>query len=92
VLTSVAERADLHSHDGERNRGKGGDPGMIVAGCDLGSATGKALIMRGGAIASFSIIPSTTKPEMTAQMAVDEALSRAGLASLEELDYVVGTG
>jgi hypothetical protein len=29
---------------------------------------------------------------MTAQMAVDEALSRAGLASLEELDYVVGTG
>jgi predicted CoA-substrate-specific enzyme activase len=65
---------------------------MIVAGCDVGSATGKALIMSDGTIVSFSIIPSTTRPEMTAQMAVDEALGKAGLASLEEVDYVVGTG
>jgi predicted CoA-substrate-specific enzyme activase len=65
---------------------------MIVAGCDVGSATGKALIMRDGAIVSFTIIPSTTRPERTAQMAMDEALSKAGLTSLEELDYVVGTG
>ncbi|MGQ9571888.1 MAG: acyl-CoA dehydratase activase [Dehalococcoidia bacterium] len=65
---------------------------MIVGGCDVGSATGKALIMKDGSIVSFSIIPSTTRPERTAQLAMEEALSKAGLASLEELDYVVGTG
>jgi predicted CoA-substrate-specific enzyme activase len=92
VLTSVAEQTHLHFRDGKRQGEKGGDPQMIVAGCDVGSATGKALIMRDGAIVSFSIIPSTTRPERTAQMAVDEALSKAGLASLEELGYVVGTG
>jgi predicted CoA-substrate-specific enzyme activase len=48
--------------------------------------------MKDGTILSFTIIPATTSPERTAQMAMDEAISKAGLASLEELDYVVGTG
>jgi predicted CoA-substrate-specific enzyme activase len=65
---------------------------MIVGGCDVGSATGKALIMKDGTIASFAIIPSTTRPERTAQIAMEEVMGEAGLASLEELDYVVGTG
>ncbi len=65
---------------------------MIGAGCDVGSAAGKALTMSGGDIASFSISFSATRPEMTAQMAVDETLGKGGLASLDELDYVVGTG
>jgi len=65
---------------------------MIVGGCDVGSATGKAVVMKDGTIASCIIIPSTPKPEMTARIATDEAIERAGLSSLEDLQYIVGTG
>jgi predicted CoA-substrate-specific enzyme activase len=65
---------------------------MIVSGCDVGSATGKALIMRGSKIVAYAIIPATTKPEETAYKVMDEALRKAGLLSLREIEYVVGTG
>ena len=65
---------------------------MIVGGCDVGSAPGKAVVMKDGEITSYVIIPSTTKPEVTARTAMDEALKKAGLASIEDLDYIVGTG
>jgi predicted CoA-substrate-specific enzyme activase len=65
---------------------------MIVGGCDIGSATGKAVVMKDEAILSYSIIPSTTKPEVTARMAMDEAIEKAGLSSIDDLDYIVGTG
>jgi len=65
---------------------------MIVGGCGVGSATGKAVVMNDGEIASYIIIPSTTKPEVTARIVMDEALKKAGLSSLEDLEYIVGTG
>ena len=65
---------------------------MIVGGCDIGSTTGKAVILRDGKIASYSIVTSTTKPEVTAKMAMEEAMVSVGLTSMEELDYIVGTG
>jgi len=65
---------------------------MLVGGCDVGSATGKAVIMRDGEIISYEIIPSTTKPEVTARTVMDIALEKAGLSSITELDYIVGTG
>ncbi len=65
---------------------------MIVGGCDVGSATGKAVVMKNGEVTSYVIIPSTTKPEITARAAMDEAIEKAGLASLEDLEYIVGTG
>jgi len=65
---------------------------MIVGGCDIGSATGKAVVMKDRVIVSYSIIPSTTRPEETAQMAMDEAIQKAGLSSIDDLDYIVGTG
>jgi len=65
---------------------------MIVGGCDIGSATGKAVIMNNGTIVSYTIIPSTTKPELTARMAMDAAIEKAGLSSLGNLGYIVGTG
>ena len=37
-------------------------------------------------------IPSTTKPEETARIVMDEALKQAGLSSIDDLDYIVGTG
>ena len=65
---------------------------MIVGGCDIGSATGKAVVMKDGEVVSYAITPSTVKPEVTARKAMDEALQKAGLSRLEDLDYVVGTG
>ncbi|NQT71360.1 MAG: CoA activase [Chloroflexi bacterium] len=65
---------------------------MIVGGCDIGSTTGKAVIMKDGEIIASTIIPSTTKPEETARMAMDEALKQADLSSIDDLDYIVGTG
>jgi len=65
---------------------------MLVGGCDVGSTTGKAVILDGTSIVSHFIVPSTTHPERTARMAMDEAIKGAGLASLTDLTYVVGTG
>jgi predicted CoA-substrate-specific enzyme activase len=65
---------------------------MVVAGCDIGSATGKAVVMRNGTIAAYVIIPSTPNPEKTARLAMDEALKKAALSSIADLDYIVGTG
>jgi predicted CoA-substrate-specific enzyme activase len=65
---------------------------MLVAGCDVGSTTGKAVVLSGVSVVSHFIVPSTTRPETTARLAMDEALKRAGLGSLTDLEYIVGTG
>lgn len=64
----------------------------MIGGCDIGSATGKAVVMNNHSILSYAIIPSTTKPEVTARTAMDHALEQAGLSSSDDLEYVVGTG
>jgi predicted CoA-substrate-specific enzyme activase len=64
---------------------------MIVAGCDVGSLTGKAVILKDGEILSYAIVPTTPKPERTAKNAMDEALEN-GKIKLEEIAYIVGTG
>lgn len=68
------------------------DDTAIVAGCDVGSTTGKALIMRGGEVLGYSIIPCAVRPEVTAEVALQQALDLAGLPSRESLAYIVGTG
>jgi predicted CoA-substrate-specific enzyme activase len=65
---------------------------MIVAGCDIGSTTGKTAIMVDGKLESYVLIPSTTKPEETARRSMDEAMGYLGIVSLEKIDYIVGTG
>lgn len=64
---------------------------MIVAGCDIGSLTGKALIMKDSEILAYSIVPSTIKPEKTSRNAMDTALENVGLKS-GDIEYIVGTG
>ena len=64
---------------------------MIVAGCDVGSLTGKVVILNDGDILSYSIVPTTPKPERTARNAMDAALQRGNL-SLEDIEFIVGTG
>src|SRR3990172_8080004 len=65
---------------------------MIVAGCDIGSTWGKALIMNNGNIASYTIRPVHHIPVKTAHEVIEEAIRQAGLSSLEDIDYIVGTG
>ena len=65
---------------------------MPVGGCDIGSTTGKAVILNGGRVLAFTIMPATTNPERTSRSSVEEALKKAGLSSLEDLGYIVGTG
>ena len=64
---------------------------MIVAGCDVGSLTAKAVIMRDGEILSSEIIGVRPKPEQSAKDVMDKALQKAHLA-LEDIDYCISTG
>jgi len=64
---------------------------MIVAGLDVGSLTGKAVIMKDDEIISSSIILRTIRPEETARIVLDEALSKINLKA-EDIEYLVGTG
>lgn len=65
---------------------------MFVGGCDVGSTTGKAVIIHEASIVAHCITPSTTNPEKTARFAMAEALRMAGLNSIDDLRYIVGTG
>ena len=65
---------------------------MIVAGIDLGSTTGKAVIIKDGKTVLGEIVKATTKPEETAQIAIDAALKNAGVSSTKDLDYIISTG
>lgn len=65
---------------------------MIVAGCDVGSTTGKAVILKDYSIISSSIVWCKPRPEETASIAINETMQKCGILSLNELDYIVGTG
>lgn len=64
---------------------------MIVAGCDVGSLTSKAVIMDDGKILASGVILSSIKPERSAGEVMDKTLAQAGL-SLGDIRYHVGTG
>ncbi len=63
----------------------------IVAGCDVGSLTSKAVIMNGNKIIGSSIISSKARPEESAKAAMDDALAAAGTA-MDQIAFAVGTG
>jgi predicted CoA-substrate-specific enzyme activase len=65
---------------------------MIVGGLDIGSATGKAVIMKDGDVVGTAVCRSTAQPLETARLVMDQALTQAGLDSIGHLDKVVGTG
>ncbi len=64
---------------------------MITAGVDVGSLTGKALILKDSEIISWSLIPTSADSAVTGQKAIDIALEKANL-SLGDIDYIVSTG
>lgn len=65
---------------------------MAVAGVDIGSATGKAVIMTDGRIVGASVLISTAHPAKTADLVMRQALEQAGLSSVDQLEHVVCTG
>lgn len=64
---------------------------MIVAGCDVGSLSGEAVILRDDEIIASHIMRVRPRPEQTAKEAMDQALDQAGLV-LSDIDYCVATG
>jgi predicted CoA-substrate-specific enzyme activase len=64
---------------------------MLVAGCDVGSLTAKAVIVNDKHIVANAVIRATSRPEESARKVMDMALSQAGLI-FQDLAYVVGTG
>ncbi len=65
---------------------------MIVGGVDIGSATGKAAVMKDGEVIATHVIQATTAPQETARLVMDEVIRQAGLPSIDHLDNVVCTG
>ncbi len=64
---------------------------MIVAGCDVGSLTAKAVIMNDGEILASAVTRAGTKPKESAERVLDIALTMAGLRR-DDIQYAVGTG
>jgi predicted CoA-substrate-specific enzyme activase len=63
------------------------------AGCDVGSTTGKAVILCDSRIAAAAILPSRIDPEETAREALEAAVAGVPeLRGVNDLAYLVGTG
>ncbi|MEN6473695.1 MAG: acyl-CoA dehydratase activase [Syntrophaceae bacterium] len=64
---------------------------MIVAGCDVGSLTAKAVVLNGGKILGQAVIRAKDRPEESAQAVFRLALDHAGIREVD-LAGCVGTG
>ncbi len=64
---------------------------MIFAGCDIGSLTSKAVLMKGRRIVGLEVIKSKTRPEESAEAVLSAVLEKTGIKK-EEIAGVTGTG
>lgn len=64
---------------------------MIVAGCDVGSLTAKAVIMNDGEMIASAVERAGTRPKESAERVLDKALAMAGLTRAD-IAFAVGTG
>jgi predicted CoA-substrate-specific enzyme activase len=64
---------------------------MIVAGCDIGALTTKAVVMRDGEILGSELIISRARSVESAEQVMTDLLRKLGL-SYNDIDYCVGTG
>lgn len=64
---------------------------MIVAGCDVGSLTAKAVVLNGGRILGQAVIRAGKRPEECARQVFSLALDKAGLREAD-IAGCVGTG
>jgi predicted CoA-substrate-specific enzyme activase len=64
---------------------------MIAAGCDIGSLTAKAVIVKNGVVLAHSLLRTEARPAQSAASVMRDALDRAGL-DCRDLAHVTGTG
>ena len=64
---------------------------MITAGVDVGSLTGKTVILKDNEILGWSLISTGPDSSETAKEAMDIALKEAGV-SFDDMDFIVSTG
>jgi predicted CoA-substrate-specific enzyme activase len=64
---------------------------MFAAGCDVGSLSAKAVIMKDDEILATEVIFSKPDPGDSARTVMDNALIKAGI-SLNDIGYCIGTG
>jgi predicted CoA-substrate-specific enzyme activase len=62
-----------------------------VAGCDIGSVSGKAVLFDGKGILARVVVPSRPIPAKTAEEVLDKVAKQAGVA-LGDIRCIVGTG
>lgn len=66
---------------------------LYFGGCDVGSTTGKAVILdREGRVAATAIVPSEIDPEVTSRIAMERACAGIDGLAIGNLSYLVGTG
>lgn len=64
---------------------------MITAGCDVGSLTAKAVILKDGEMLASEVILSSAQPEKSAMEVMKRVVEKAGIKR-EDIEYCVGTG
>lgn len=64
---------------------------MIVAGCDVGSLTAKAVIMKNNEVLAAKVMRAKSHPEESARKIMAQALEQAGHV-MDEISCCVGTG
>ena len=65
----------------------------FYAGCDVGSTTGKAVILKDNQIAASAIIDSELDPEQTATRVLEQACSQIDETNgIRDISYLIGTG
>ncbi len=64
---------------------------MITAGCDIGSLTAKAVILKDGKILAAEVIRAFSHPEQSALDVMKRAVEKAGI-SMEDIVRCIGTG
>lgn len=64
---------------------------MIVAGCDIGSLSAKAVIMEDDTILAHDLMRAGARPSESASRVMEAVLEKAGM-SMEDVVFIVGTG
>jgi len=65
---------------------------MYVGGLDIGSATGKAVVMKDGDMVGCAVSNSNANPTRTAETVMQDAIAQAGISSVDQLEKIVCTG
>jgi (R)-2-hydroxyacyl-CoA dehydratese activating ATPase len=64
---------------------------MLVAGCDIGSLTAKAVVLSDGNIIGSAVIQALPVPQKSAELVMEKVLENTGL-TLQSIDKIMATG